>query len=126
MSTARLQITASTRILGDSHYGAHLGDQSETVDSALARRGMQWLIAPSKKIGILRGLVVFLIGRSYDLIVTSLHAHGGLSLLIFQAWFCPKVPRLMFTEFITKVGFGLRRILYLVVLFGKTYGSQAR
>jgi hypothetical protein len=111
-----LQTTASPRILGDSHYGAHLGDQSETVDSALARRGLQWLIAPSNKIGILHGLVVFLIGRSYDLIITSHHVHGGSSLLIFQAWFGPRVPRLMLTEFITKEGFGLRRVLYRVVL----------
>src|SRR5262249_57162468 len=77
---------------------------------------MGWLTAPCKRIGLLRGLAGFFIGRSYDLIVTSQHARGGLARLVFQAWLGPKFPRLMLTEFITKEGAGLRRLFYRLVL----------
>ena len=103
------------RILGDSHYANNLGDQCETLDAAMSRRGLGWLIPLSRKIGVLRGLIGFLIGRSYDLIVTAHHGHGGLCLLLFQGWFGSKRCRLMLVQFITQEGSGFKRLIYPLV-----------
>jgi hypothetical protein len=103
------------RILGDSHYANELGDQCETLDAAMSRRRLDWLIPLSRKIGVVRGLVGFLIGRSYDLIVVAHHGHGGLCLLLLQGWFGSKRSRLMLVQFITQEGTGLKRVVYPVV-----------
>src|SRR5712664_1928319 len=87
VSGSQKTMHGAPRILGDTHYASSLGDQCETLDVAMSRRGLGWLIPLSRKIGLVRGLAGFLIGRSYDLIVTAHHGHGGLSLLLFQGWF---------------------------------------
>src|SRR5712692_3939811 len=115
MPGSQKTMDSARRILGDTHYATQLGDQCETLDAAMSRRRLGWLIPLSRKIGVVRGLAGFLIGRSYDLIVTSHHGRGGLCLLLFQGWFGSKRRRLMLVQFITQEGSGLKRLLYPVI-----------
>jgi glycosyltransferase involved in cell wall biosynthesis len=81
----------------------------------MSRRRLGWLIPLSRKIGVLRGVAGFLIGRSYELIVIAHHERGGLSLLFLQAFFGSRPRRLMLVQFITQRGSGLKRLLYPII-----------
>jgi len=106
--------TNGRRILGDSHYASRL-DQCDTLESAMSRHGLGWLIPMSRKLGVLRGVAGFFIGRSYDLIVITHHERGGLCLLLLQALLGSRRRRLMLVQFITQKGSGLKRLLYPII-----------
>lgn len=101
-------------VLIDTWYASHLGDDlGDSVNQMLDQRCPPWLASIAERNDLVRGLLIFAYGRTYDLIVTVAHHPGWWVLLFLEAWFGGGKRKVVLLEFLRgKVSPGWRRIVY--------------
>lgn len=70
------------RLLADSWYAENLSDIAVSFESLLKSQCPSWIRTPIKKIGLIRGVLLYWYGRSFDGIVT-VHDHKGATQAMF-------------------------------------------
>ena len=91
---------ASTRVLADTWYASLFLDVGDQFAKVIREKYPAWLNRVADRSRIVRGLLLFWIGRHYELIVTSNGQRGSEALLVLQAWLGSKKPKVIVLEFI--------------------------
>lgn len=106
------------RILVDTWYASLFNDNSNSVNNLLQEKFPKVIFYLAERIRIVRGFLIFWIGRKYDLIITSNGQRGSEVLLFLEAWFGRKRMRVVMLEFIRKEQYKhcspLFRLLYAI------------
>ena len=102
-------MTLHPTVLADGWYAQYLGDKVTLLDQLIQQRYPAWLVRLAARSGLVRGLLLFWFGRSYEAIVMST---GFLMVLLLEAWVGRRGRRVVVLEFIRRQPSGWRRLIY--------------
>ena len=88
------------RILGDSWYATSIKGLCDPLDLVIERQCPRWMQTRSRKPGILRSLLLFKLGRDYDLVFTAQPLPGAWLVVLLEALLGAGKRRLVLLEFI--------------------------
>lgn len=104
---------SGAKVLVDTWYSQCLDDSFVPFNTILEERCPEWMVKLIERNGMLRGILLFWFGRSYDLIVTTGSHPGSLMVLLLEAWFGGHQRRVILLEFLRGTVLpGWRRFLY--------------
>jgi glycosyltransferase involved in cell wall biosynthesis len=101
------------RVLADTWYTAHLSPSYVPLQPRLQHCFPGPLVRAARRSGVIRGLLIFALARSYDAVILGAHAPGTGTVVLLEALFRHR-RRIVLLEFIHGQAVGWRRRLYPV------------
>jgi hypothetical protein len=103
------------KVIADSWYAKYLGDFAISLDDLIQQKCPKWLSQLAIRSGLVRGILFYRFGRSYEFLVTVCDVPGSWVVLFLQAWFGGRGRRVILLEFIRSQPSGfLYQLIYPV------------